>query len=174
MRDCIIDPAIPLDRECCSKVMEAPEGVPFHYPHPDWATGQTILLVEDETFVREVTGEILRLAGYRVLTARDAAEAERAYADAGFKVTLLLTDVILPKQTGPMLATTLRRENARLKVLYVTGYADQIVVRSTGKEDCLAKPFSADVLLQRVHSLLGSSEICAQQQQFVTHACGDG
>lgn len=64
------------------------------------AAGETILFVEDEAFVRGVTGEVLRSAGYRVLVAKDAATAARTYDAERGDVDLLLTDVVLPARAG--------------------------------------------------------------------------
>jgi CheY-like chemotaxis protein len=112
---------------------------------------RTILLVEDETFVREVASEVLRAAGYRVLTAKSAAEAVRIFEN-GFDIDLLLTDVVLPGETGRVLAERLRRANPQLPVLLATGYGEQMA-RETS-EECLAKPFSSEDLLGRVRQLL--------------------
>jgi two-component system, cell cycle sensor histidine kinase and response regulator CckA len=115
---------------------------------------QTILLVEDEPFVREVTREVLQSAGYRVLVAKNATEAGDVYKQRGYEVDLLVTDVILPGETGRVLAARLRRANRGLKTLYVTGYIEQMSVLGTANEDCLAKPFSSDALLERVRRML--------------------
>lgn len=130
---------------------------------PQWEEPQllpeprTILLVEDEEFVREVAIEVLRTAGYRVLSAKNAAEALQLYDDAGHDIDLLLTDVILPGENGRALAERLRRENPLLPVLLETGYAEQMV-RETG-EQCLAKPFSSDDLLGRVRELMDTEPV---------------
>ena len=112
---------------------------------------RSILLVEDERFVREVASEVLRAAGYRVLTAKNATEAMQIYENE-FEIDLLLTDVVLPGETGRMLADRLHRENPRLPVLLATGYGEQMA-REAG-EECLAKPFSSGDLLQRVQRLM--------------------
>jgi two-component system cell cycle sensor histidine kinase/response regulator CckA len=117
------------------------------------AAAETILFVEDEAFVRDVTGEVLRSAGYRVLTAQNAAEAVRIYDARHGDVELLLTDVVLPGETGRMMAGRLRRENPKLKVLLVTGYIEELEPQE-GIQECLAKPFSAATLLRRVRGLL--------------------
>src|SRR5271169_2324688 len=106
------------------------------------AAGETILFVEDEAFVRDVTCEVLRSAGYRVLAARNAAEAVGIYEARGGEVELLLSDVVLPGETGPAMARRLRRGHPELKVLLVTGYAEQIGVLERKQEEFLAKPFS--------------------------------
>lgn len=113
---------------------------------------RTILLVEDEMFVREVASEVLRAAGYRVLTAKNAAEAVQIYAQADCDVDLLLTDVILPGENGRALAEELRHENPLLPVLLATGYGEQMI-RETAYE-CLPKPFASDALLRRVGELM--------------------
>lgn len=133
---------------------------------------QTILLVEDEAFVREVTGEVLRSAGYRVLTAKNAAEAMRIYEARGDEVELLLSDVVLPGESGRVLAERLRRENPWLKILLVTGYAEHMGPRDTLQEECLAKPFSTEVLLGRVRQLLDWVRLPMGTETVLTHACG--
>ena len=135
------------------------------------AEGETILYVEDEAFVREVTCEVLRSAGYRVLTAKNAAEAVRVYDQRSGDVELLLTDVVLPGETGRALACRLRRENPGLKILLVTGYAEQMAVREAKLEECLPKPFSTEVLLRRVRQLLDCREIRIGTEDLVRHAC---
>lgn len=135
---------------------------------------QTILLVEDEAFVREVTGEVLRSAGYRVLTAKNATEAMQAYEVRGDEVDLLLSDVVLPGESGRVLAGKLRRENPWLKILLVTGYAEQMGLRDAMQEECLAKPFSTEVLLGGVRRLLDRVELPIASEPLLTQACGIG
>jgi|SRR5580698_2453441 two-component system cell cycle sensor histidine kinase/response regulator CckA len=118
------------------------------------AGAETILFVEDEAFVRNVTSEVLRSVGYLVLTAQNAAEAVRIYDARCGDVELLLTDVVLPGETGRAMAGRLRRENPELKVLLVTGYVEEMGPREGKQEECLAKPFSAVTLLLRVRELL--------------------
>lgn len=135
---------------------------------------QTILFVEDEAFVREVTCEVLRAAGYRVLTAKNAAEAMRIYEARGDEVELLLSDVVLPGESGRVLAGKLRRQNPWLKILLVTGYAEQMGLRDATQEECLAKPFSTEMLLARVRQLLDRVELPIGPEPLLTHACGNG
>jgi two-component system cell cycle sensor histidine kinase/response regulator CckA len=115
---------------------------------------ETILFVEDEAFVRGVTSEVLRTAGYEVLTAQNAADGVRIFEARHADVQLLLTDVVLPGETGRAMAGRLRRRNPELKVLLVTGYGEQMGPREGGREECLAKPFSVEVLLRRVRVML--------------------
>jgi CheY-like chemotaxis protein len=133
---------------------------------------KTILLVEDEAFVREVTCEVLRSAGYRVLTAKNAGEAMGIYEARGDEVELLLSDVVLPGESGRVLAAKLRRENPWLRILLVTGYAEQMGPRGTMQEECLAKPFSTEVLLGRVRQLLDRAGLPIGAEDLLTRACG--
>ena len=132
---------------------------------------EMILLVEDELFVREVTCEVLRFAGYGVLAAKDAAEAVRMYELRRGNVDLLLSDVILPGETGLALAGNLRRTNPALKVLLVSGYGEQIAMLELGEEEYLCKPFSSEVLLRRVRRIL-DRERCVAAKAALRHACG--
>jgi len=133
---------------------------------------QTILLVEDEKFVREVTREVLQSAGYRVLAAENSLEAASLYELHGTQVELLLTDMILPGETGLALAYRLRRENPRLNLLLVTGYAMQAELRGLEAEEVLAKPFSTETLLQRIRHLLNDEGCQTVRGGSLQHACG--
>lgn len=132
---------------------------------------KTILLVEDEPFVREVTCEVLRSAGYHVLTARNAMEGAAIYDARRGAVDLLLTDIVLPGETGRTLARRLQRRDAGLKVLLVSGYAEQMSLSDSMQEELLAKPFFSEDLLRRVKKLLISGKPLASKNEFM-HACG--
>ncbi len=116
---------------------------------------ETILVVEDEAFVRDVTCEILRSAGHKVRTATNASEAESIFFGFKHQVALLLTDIVLPGDSGRVLAERLCRVSPALRVLFMTGYAEQMDVDPRHPWSCLAKPFAAATLLRQVESLLG-------------------
>src|ERR1044071_3853504 len=82
----------------------------------------SILLVEDETFVREVTAEILTTAGYKVLKARSAVEGIREFRQHKGEVALLLVDVVLPGKNGWDMAKELMKEEPKLKTVFISGY----------------------------------------------------
>jgi DNA-binding response OmpR family regulator len=126
---------------------------------------ETILLVEDEAFVRNVTREILQAAGYRVLTAGDGVAARRLYDEFAPEVDLLLTDMILPGGNGGELAARIRRQDPELRVLFVTGYADQIVVLKDAGDEYLLKPFCSEVLLRKVAELMDEPGAQGEQAQ---------
>lgn len=117
----------------------------------------TILLVEDETFLREVTCEILESAGYRVLKTRSAAEAISAFGEYKAIVRLLLTDVVLPGQNGRDLANDLRALCPKLRILFISGYPENVVTKNGIQEDgmfYLPKPFSLRSLTRKVRHVL--------------------
>ena len=115
---------------------------------------RTILLVEDEAFVRNVTSEVLRSDGYRVLAAANALEAAEAHERRSIEVDLLLTDIVLPGEDGLRLAARLTESSPRMKVLFVTGYGERIGLRTGESSNWLSKPFSSEMLLGRVRQLL--------------------
>jgi DNA-binding response OmpR family regulator len=134
---------------------------------------QTILLVEDEAFVREVAAQVLKSAGYTVLIAKNAAEGRATYDQFSNQVDLLLSDVILPDENGRTLAQYLRSRNVRLPVLLITGYVDQPEGMNSGLSgvECLPKPFSARTLLEKIRAML-DKEQWREGWHPITHACG--
>jgi DNA-binding NtrC family response regulator len=115
-----------------------------------FAVHETILVVEDEAFVREITCEILESAGYHVLKARNATEARAVFHNHRKTVQLLLTDVTLPGGNGRDLAHEFKTVNPALRVICVSGYPENIIAQNSAPKDgCfyLAKPFSAESLL---------------------------
>jgi len=112
----------------------------------------TILLVEDEAAVREVTREALEMGGYRVLAADGPVAATHIAADEANAIDLLLTDVVMPGTNGVELARRIRQLRPGLATLFMTGYAESEVLRD-GKwgthQKHIKKPFT-------VHSLLAS------------------
>jgi CheY-like chemotaxis protein len=121
-----------------------------------WGGPETILLVEDEAFVRTATAEVLESAGYRLVIARSAAEAFEAYRRCSWQVDLLLCDIVMPGMSGRELATALENFYPRARVLLMSGYAEQLAW--CGSSACgnqfLAKPFSTPMLLRRVREVL--------------------
>ncbi len=118
---------------------------------------ETILLVEDEPSVRETTQRILQACGYEVVAAEDAREARERLAFHAGRIHLLLTDVIMPGESGPALAADLVRHHTDLRVLYISGYtADELGPHGLARPDAplLRKPFTIDQLHRRVREVL--------------------
>lgn len=85
---------------------------------------ETVLIVDDESSVRELAAEVLETAGYRVLDASSGPEALAISAAHECKIDLLLTDLIMPGMTGRMLADILSARCAGLEVIFMSGYID--------------------------------------------------
>lgn len=118
---------------------------------------ETILLVEDEDSLREVTAEYLKNKGYTVLVVSEADSAVATVESCTKSVDLLLTDVILPGSSGVQLAQRLAADNPRMRVLYVSGYTADAIVHHGGHDPnfaFLAKPFSLPALARKVRSIL--------------------
>jgi CheY-like chemotaxis protein len=116
---------------------------------------ETILLVEDEEFVRNIARSSLARLGYRVIAcagARDALAALEVEA-----IDLLLTDVVMPGMGGRELAMHVTERRPEVAVLYTSGYAADMIVRSDVAEEAVAflpKPYSVDVLANKVRTAL--------------------
>ena len=124
----------------------------------DTRAGQeTVLLVEDEEAVRSVTRRILVASGYEVLTASSGSEALQIWADHKDRVSLLLTDVVMPGMNGRELADRLLALRSTLKVLYMSGYTDDAIIHRGVLDPGTAfigKPFSSDALLAKVRAAI--------------------
>ncbi|MBI3568575.1 MAG: PAS domain-containing protein [Gemmatimonadetes bacterium] len=116
----------------------------------------TILVVEDETVVRQLVERSLRAYGYTVLTAADGREALDIAAKSGSDIDLVITDVIMPGLSGTDLAARLRDERPGLPVLFMSGYPDHARMSSPDipAERLLQKPFTPAQLAHRVHEAL--------------------
>ncbi|MFO0632071.1 MAG: ATP-binding protein [Nannocystaceae bacterium] len=138
---------------------QAPASEPRPRPAPAVRRGghETLLVVEDDALVRRVVADTLTRQGYRVLTAQHGMEALDTLARHGDGIDLLVSDVVMPKMSGPELAQELRRRWPELRVLFMSGYSEHAIVRDGAigeHESLLEKPFSRDRLLERVRSLL--------------------
>ena len=127
-------------------------------PPPSVASGkETVLLVEDETPVRLLARRCLELYGYRVLesgNSRDAFDVARRHDG---RIDLLLTDVVMPQGSGRELAERLQLARPDLKILYMSGYTDDAIVRRGGVgpgTELLEKPFTPEDLARRVRQIL--------------------
>lgn len=124
------------------------------------ATAGTILLVEDEQALREVTARILVGAGYRVVSAANGPEALALTAEHPEAIDLLLSDVIMPQMPGPQLAERIRERCPKTRVMFMSGFA-QPILDAGGHLDngviLVEKPFSGPTLLAKVGSALEPS-----------------
>jgi two-component system, cell cycle sensor histidine kinase and response regulator CckA len=125
--------------------------------HSDLQGRETVLAVEDQEEVRNLTIAILKAYGYRVLDAANGADALALIADHPEEIDLLLTDVILPGMNGRELASRVRALNPRVKVLFTSGYTDDVLASRGALEANVAylpKPFTAESLAAKVREVL--------------------
>jgi CheY-like chemotaxis protein len=118
---------------------------------------EVVLLAEDEDGVRSLARQVLHGCGYTVLEARDGAEAVRVAGQHQGRLDLLLTDVVMPRLGGRAVAEEVAALHPEAKVLFLSGYTDDAVVRH-GVLDAqvafLQKPFSLATLAQKVREVL--------------------
>lgn len=141
---------LPAVTEDASSPRQRPDG-----PVPDGT--ETILLAEDESDVRILATAALEGHGYTVIPAPDASSALTAAANRDWRFDLLLTDVVMPGMGGGELWTHVRNRNPSAKVLFMSGYTEDAVVRHDVLEEQVAflhKPFSLDDLARTVRSVL--------------------
>ena len=125
---------------------------------------ETILLVEDEEALREITREILEAAGYTVLEAAHGAAALHLSERHPGKISLLISDVVMPGLTGSELAVRLGAERADMKVLFMSGYTDDAVILRgvlTKQMPFVQKPFTILQLARKVRAVLDAPSSAA-------------
>jgi two-component system cell cycle sensor histidine kinase/response regulator CckA len=126
------------------------------------ARNETILLVEDEYVVRSMLSTSLRTYGYHVLESENGGEAIKIRDQYGENdIHLLVTDVIMPGMSGKTLADTLLKASPNMKILYISGYTDDAIVRHGVIEkgiSFLQKPFAPDELARKVREILDNAE----------------
>ena len=115
---------------------------------------ETILVVEDDPSVRRVAQETLEAQGYRVLVAADGPEALKLVEDVQQRVDLVLTDVVMPKMSGPELAAELQQRRPSIRVLLSSGYGGDLVDQATSPYAFLQKPMTPNALAAKVRELL--------------------
>ena len=140
------------------RVDEVPADVVPEAPLPPAAGGrETVLLAEDDRAVRTVVAGVLEQKGYRVLRAPDGQTALDMARAHPAEIHLLVTDLVMPGTTGQDLAEVLRAERPHLRVLYMSGYTDDAVVRHAVLQEgmpYLQKPFSPRALASKVREVL--------------------
>lgn len=127
------------------------------YRDPKSGDGQLVLVADDEMFVRETIKKTLQDRGYIVITAQDGTEALALYASRHHEIALVVTNVEMPYMDGPALCRALKRLNSEVKILVSSGHkqVDRVqAIQSCGVKEFLAKPYTADSLADRVHSIL--------------------
>jgi CheY-like chemotaxis protein len=120
---------------------------------------QSIMVVDDDRSVRQMTADVLRHAGYDVLVAASGADALTALRKHEGDVDLLLTDVQMQRMDGGELAEAVLAEHPQTKVLFMSGYTGGAALHDNVRDDgpdFIAKPFVSEQLLKKVKKLLKS------------------
>ena len=119
-------------------------------------TQRTVLLVEDEPFVREATRGILESAGFEVFSAEDACDAIRIYEACQQHIDLVMTDMVLPGRSGQQLGRDLRDRSPEVNVLITSGYgnAEYTIEEPESHTYFLAKPYSRRGLVEKIEKIL--------------------
>ncbi|CAN7335307.1 response regulator [Bradyrhizobium sp. LjRoot220] len=124
-------------------------------------TGQgTILLVEDEDGLRSLNARGLRSRGYSVIEAANGLEAMEALEEKNGAVDLVVSDVVMPEMDGPTLLKEMRQRNPNLKIIFVSGYAEEAFDKSLPENEqfaFLAKPFALSALVAKVKETMTAS-----------------
>jgi two-component system cell cycle sensor histidine kinase/response regulator CckA len=130
---------------------------PLESVGPRQSRGETILLVDDDEIVRKSVERTLRKTGYRVIEAAEGKNALEIFRSDHASIDLLLSDVVMPRMNGVELAESVRRIRPNIKVLFMSGYADEILNQSTlisGDYAFIEKSFAPEALLQKIRQLL--------------------
>jgi CheY-like chemotaxis protein len=137
------------------EIARSPSSVP-----PTLRGSETILLVEDQEQVRAVAASILQRNGYRVIVAQNAGDALLLAEKHQGGIHLLLTDVVMPQISGVELAHRIALLRPELKVLFMSGYTDDSIVRHgvlDSKMAFLQKPFTPESLTRKLREVLAGS-----------------
>lgn len=123
-------------------------------------TGQgTILLVEDEDGLRSLNARGLRSRGYSVIEASNGVEAMEALEEKDGAIDLVVSDVVMPEMDGPTLLREMRKRNPNLKIIFVSGYAEEAFDKSLPENEQFAflpKPFALSALVEKVKETMTS------------------
>ena len=124
---------------------------------PERNTLETILVVEDQPLVREAVRGILEYAGFCVLLDGSGAEAIQTDSVEG-TIHLLLSDVMMPDMSGPVVAQRLKKYRPEMRVMLMSGYADGAMLLLNHGWHFIEKPFLPSALVQRVNEVLHTPE----------------
>jgi CheY-like chemotaxis protein len=117
-----------------------------------------VLVVEDQPEVRKLIAGGLRRYGYRVIEAAGGEEALLTFAQPDRPIDLVITDVVMPGMTGHEVGQRMAALNPGVKVLYISGYTENVISRQSVRDavEYLPKPFTPADLAGRIRQLLGS------------------
>ncbi len=135
----------------------SPEERPKRQRDVPGGNGETILIVEDESFIREVTKTILSSGGYKTLVAADGSAALATFVERSAEIDLVMTDLAMPAGSGSLLAQALREIDRTAKIIICSGRTAAEMpaeLRAIGVQGYLAKPYTQETLLRLVDRVL--------------------
>jgi two-component system cell cycle sensor histidine kinase/response regulator CckA len=130
-------------------------------PAATYGSSGAVLVLDDEAEVRKLVNALLTAAGYPVFVADSGEHALQVFAKHSSEITLLLTDVVAPGMSGPLLAERMIELQPHLKVIFMSGYAASSVVRRYVVERgsiFISKPFNTQELVQTVEAAIGPAQ----------------
>ncbi|MBI4045308.1 MAG: response regulator, partial [Devosia nanyangense] len=140
---------VPAEGELTQKAVAAPV--------KDLTGHERILLVEDEESVRAFSARALKTTGYEVFEADSGEEALEVLEEIGYEVDLIISDVVMPEMDGPALLKRVRQTKPDIKVIFVSGYAEESVrkdIEDDQSVEFLPKPYSLDQINSKVKEVL--------------------
>jgi PAS domain S-box-containing protein len=119
---------------------------------------ETILLIDDETLILDVGSEILKVLGYKVLTASSGKSAKEIFQEQKDEISLVILDMIMPDESGSLIYDHLKKINPEVKTLLSSGYSFNEQAAEIMKKGCngfIQKPFGIDVLSRKIREIMG-------------------
>lgn len=119
--------------------------------------GETILIVDDESTIREVTKTVLSRTGYNTLVADDGSAALAIFVERSAEIDVVVTDLVMPTVSGSLLVQVLRKMASKVKIIICSGQAiDDMPVKlgAIGVQGYLSKPYTEETLLRMVDRVL--------------------
>ncbi len=155
----VAEKEVPVAEKPVPAGIPAAAGTPPEAPQTDLTGRGTVLLVEDEEGLRALNARGLASRGYTVLTASNGVEALEELERNEGKVDLVVSDVVMPEMDGPTLLKEMRKKNPDLKMIFVSGYAEDAFQKNLppgGQFAFLPKPFTLKQLVEQVKTTLAS------------------
>ena len=147
-----------VDAKEAAAALAVDQEVPVKEANADLTGSSTLLLVEDETPVRLFAARALRNKGYTVIEADCGETAIEQMREHGHEIEIVITDVIMPGMTGPTMIEKILPEYPNIKVIFISGYAEEIFVENYGNQrsfNFLPKPFTLKQLASKVKDVAG-------------------